>query len=269
MSSTLGYKRYRQPRALSTIVTKIHPADEFLQGFAQRIHAFLPSIPQIEFGAVTPKGDHLTVNIAGAAISASWMDRFLEMPAVRRVLPPRGEWLPPAAEGETNVLRYFKGRFPISLARHTCGDRYIILGDAAGLVRPFKGKGVNSACISGIAAARTMMTRGIARGALQDAFATDPRLKAILDDMFYGSLVRRLAIVGTRYGFLDHVIDLARREPLLRRALFDSVSALQPYREIVLRTLRPGLVLKLARVAGASLFRLKPRTGTAVRTDAP
>jgi flavin-dependent dehydrogenase len=162
-------------------------------------------------------------------------------------------------DGEPSQLRYFKGRFPISLARHTCGARYIIVGDAAGLVRPFKGKGVNAACISGVAAARTMLTQGISKDALQTSFASDARLQAILDDMFHGSLVRRLAILGARYGFLDDVIDLARQEPLLRRALFDSVSALQPYREIV-RTLRPSLALKLAKAAGASRLGLSPRT---------
>jgi flavin-dependent dehydrogenase len=256
-TSYLGHRRYRQPQALSTIVTKIHPSREYIQGFEKQIHAFLPSIPQIEFGAVTPKGDHLTVNIAGAAISASWMDRFLELPAVKRLLPKEKE-LPPAASGrETGHLAYFKGRFPISLAHHACGDRYIIVGDAAGLVRPFKGKGINSACISGIAAARTMMTEGISREALQASFATDARLQAILNDRFYGRLVRRLVITSARYGLMDAVIELAHTEPLLRRALFDSVSALQPYREIVLGTLRPGLVLKLARAVGASLFRLR------------
>jgi flavin-dependent dehydrogenase len=227
--------------------------------FGKRIHAFLPSIPQIEFGAITPKGDHLTVNIAGAAISSTWMDRFLELPAVRHLLPKGGERLPSAVGRETSPLPYFKGRFPISLARHACGDRYIIVGDAAGLVRPFKGKGVNSACISGMAAARTIMMEGISKEALQASFAADARLQAILDDMFYGRLIRRLAILGARYGLMDGVIELARTEPPLRRALFDSVSALQPYREIVRETLQPGLMLKLARAVGTSLFRLRAR----------
>ena len=33
--------------------------------FGNRIHAFLPTSPRIEFGAITPKGNHLTINIAG------------------------------------------------------------------------------------------------------------------------------------------------------------------------------------------------------------
>jgi flavin-dependent dehydrogenase len=136
-------QRYRQPQALGSIVTKIHPRDEFLGRFGERIHAFLPSMRQIEFGAITPKGDHLTINIAGAMIDSLWMSRFLDLPAVKQVLP-RGEDLPsPRSKPNANGFGYFMGRFPISVADNYCGDRYVVVGDAAGLVRPFKGKGVN------------------------------------------------------------------------------------------------------------------------------
>jgi flavin-dependent dehydrogenase len=261
-TAPLRSNSYRQPQALSSIVTKIHPSEEYLCRFGQRIHAFLPSIPQIEFGAVTPKGGHLTVNIAGAEISSSWMDRFLELPAVKRLLP-KGEDLLPASSGlGAHHFGYFKGRFPMSVAKHFCGDRYVIVGDAAGLVRPFKGKGVNSACISGVAAARAMMMEGISKEALQAFFTADARLQAILHDLFYGRLIRKLAITSARYGFLDDVIDLAREEPLLRCALLDSVSAHRPYKEIVRETLQPALALKLAGAVGASLLGLTSRLGT-------
>jgi hypothetical protein len=249
-------------------VTKIYPADEYMRSFGERIHAFLPSDPHIEFGAITPKGDHLTINIAGAEISSSWMDRFLELPAVRQVLPPtwpQGQDLlpPPSAVLQANHFAYFKGRFPTSMASHFCGDRYVIVGDAAGLVRPFKGKGVNSACISGMAAAKAMMVEGISKEALQSSFTADARLQAIVHDLFYGRMIRKLAIMSASYGFLDSVIDLAHKEPLLSRALLDSVSAHQPYREIVRETLQARLALKLAGTVGASLLGLtsKARPG--------
>jgi len=250
---------YRQPQALSSIVTKIHPSDEYMGRFGERIHAFLPSVPQIEFGAVTPKGSHLTINIAGAEISSLWMDRFLELPAVRQLLPKGENLLPARSEPDANHFGYFKGRFPISVASHYCGDRYVIVGDAAGLVRSFKGKGVNSACISGVAAARAIMREGVSRDAFRASFTRDARLQAILDDLPYGHAIRKLAIASASYGFLDDVIDLAGKEPLLRRALFNSVSAHRPYREIVWETLQPSLILKLTTTVGASLLGLTSR----------
>jgi flavin-dependent dehydrogenase len=252
----LGRNRYRQPQALSSIVTKIHTRDEFLGRFGERIHAFLPSIPQVEFGAITPKGDHLTINIAGAAINSTWMDWFLELPAVKRVTPRDQDLLPPDSDLSANDFRYFKGRFPISVADHYCGDRYVVVGDAAGLVRPFKGKGVNSACISGLAAARAVIREGISKEAFQASFKADPRLRAILNDLFYGRLIRRLAIASARYGTLDGVMDLAREEPTLRRALYNCISAHEPYRQIVRETLQPVLTLRLAGTVGASLLGL-------------
>jgi flavin-dependent dehydrogenase len=251
--------RYSQPQALGSIVTKIHPRDEFLDRFGGRIHAFLPSIPQIEFGAITPKGDHLTINIAGEKIDSSWMDRFLELTAVKGVLPKGKDLSPPNSELSANDFGYFRGRFPISVADNFCGDRYVVVGDAAGLVRSFKGKGVNSACISGVAAARAMMKEGISKEAFQTYFATDPRLQAIFNDLFYGRIVRKLAIASASYGFLDSVIDLANKEPLLRRALFNCVSAHKPYREIARETLQPMLTLRLAGTVGFFLFGLTPR----------
>ena len=60
--------RYRQPLFLSSIVTKIHPGEDFMDNFGDQIHAFLPPMSRIEFGAVTPKKNHLTINIAGLRI---------------------------------------------------------------------------------------------------------------------------------------------------------------------------------------------------------
>jgi flavin-dependent dehydrogenase len=61
---------YRPPQALSSIVTKYHPTPEDMDAFGPTIHAFLPANPRIEFGGVTPKGNHLTINIAGSTVDA-------------------------------------------------------------------------------------------------------------------------------------------------------------------------------------------------------
>jgi flavin-dependent dehydrogenase len=251
-----GRNRYRQPQALSSIVTKIHAQEPFLSKFGDRIHAYLPAIPQIEFGAITPKRDHLTVNIAGATVTSLWMDRFLELPAVRQILPRDGN---ARLKPEGNGFASFKGRFPISVAGNFYGDRYVIVGDAAGLVRSFKGKGVNSALISGLAAAKAMIGDGISKEAFRRSYITDPHLQAILDDLAYGRVVRRLVIAGAKYGLLDGVLALARGEPSLRRALLNSVAAHKPYKEIMRETLQPALALRLLGTIGLSGLGLNAR----------
>jgi len=225
---------YRPPRFLDTIVTKIHPPEDYPeltpapagQIPTGRIHAFLPATPRIEFGAISPKGNHLTVNIAGAHVTAAWMDYFLEGPA--RPLLAFADRKRPLNPKD---FRYYKGRFPISVAKGFYGDRYVTIGDAAGLVRAFKGKGINSACLTGLWAARAILNVGISAQAFEGSYVRDCR--AILQDIPYGHLVRQVVIHASRLRLVDRVLTLAEDHPALRQALFDAVSGHRPYRTII------------------------------------
>jgi len=227
---------YRPPRFLESIVTKIHPPDEAMANFGNRIHAFLPRVPQIEFGAVTPKANHLAVNIAGAGVDASWMDYFLSWEPVRRVMP----FIDRKHPIRLSDFHYFKGRFPISIAQGYFGDRYVLVGDAAGLVRAFKGKGINSACLTGLWAAKVIMTQGVSRAAFAEHYTRACR--EILTDLPYGRAVRYLVGLGGRLGLLERAITAAEGEPAIRAALFDAVSGHQPYRTIIQSILKPRLI---------------------------
>ncbi len=239
---------YRPPDALNAVVTKYHPGDAGMAEFGCRIHAFLPSHPLIEFGAITPKGNHLTINIAGAAVNAPLMEEFLAALDVRRVLP----YLENARRFDPNDLRFFKGRFPCGLARNFSGERYVMVGDAAGLVRAFKGKGVTSAIQTGIRAAQAILFQGISAAAFQ-AYHTANR--DITADLPYGRAMRWLTILSSRLGLMDIVLVAAGHDPGLRRALFDAVSAHRPYREVVRSGLTPA---SMRAVAGAMLRRDSP-----------
>ncbi|MFH1068196.1 MAG: NAD(P)/FAD-dependent oxidoreductase, partial [Candidatus Glassbacteria bacterium] len=145
---------YRPPDYLETVVTKLHPGQERVERFQNRIHAFMPSRREIEFAALVPKGDHITSLVAGRRVSRALLVDFLASPACRKVL-----------DFDFQVTDVFKGNFPISRARNFYGDRYILIGDSAGLVRPFKGKGINIALLSGYFAARNLIQRGWTRQA--------------------------------------------------------------------------------------------------------
>jgi flavin-dependent dehydrogenase len=228
---------YRAPAFLNSIVTKVHPRSEFMDGFGNCIHAFLPSTPGIEFGAVTPKGNHLTMNIAGERVDALMMKGFLHSRAVESVVPCLDE-----AQNDHD-LAYFKGRFPVSQARAFSGDRYVIVGDAAGLVRPFKGKGVNSALQTGTWAADTILTAGISKRALR---AYHKACRDITDDLPYGKLMRGLTIGISKWHLLNTVIALAEQDAHLRHALFGAVSGHQMYREIMLGMLDVRWLARMA-----------------------
>lgn len=231
---------YRPPPALSSVVTKYHPGDEAMAQFGERIHAFLPPSPRIEFGAITPKGNHLTINIAGATVDAGLMDSFLASPEVRGALP----CLENAGRFDSNDLRYFKGRFPRGLAQNFVGDRFVMVGDSAGLVRAFKGKGVTSSILTGMRAAQVIVHDGISARAFEAYHAAN---RDITDDLLYGQAIRQLTITSSRLDLIDVAIRAARVDTGLRRALFDAVSAHRPYRDVVRESLTLKAALALAR----------------------
>ncbi len=232
--------RYRPPKWLVSMLTRYDPGPAVMAGFRGFVHAFLPKSMEIEFGAITPKAGYVAINIAGLKVDAHTMQIFLNHPEVQAVLPSLAE---PGFDIEH--LPVYKGRFPCSLARHYYGDRYVMVGDAAGLVRAFKGKGVTSAVQTGIRAAETMLTTGIGR----EAFATtyEKANRDITGDALYGSAVRLLVGFSARRGFIDPVIRAARHDPGVRHALFGAVSAHDSYRHILTDMLNYHSVLAVTR----------------------
>jgi len=213
---------YRQSKFLSSIVTKIHPGEEAMEQFGNYIHAFLPSsLSSVEFGAITPKGNHLSVNIAGKRVNAELMDRFLDLPIVKQVLPENLDEILPH-------LYYFKGKFPTLPAKGTFGDRYAMVGDAAGFNRPFKGKGINSAIFTGVKAAETMVHYGYSKQAFQKYLDSCCQLT---NDVPYGKALRFLVLQCFRFRLIDSVIATAKDEPLLKKAFFNIVSGQETYKK--------------------------------------
>lgn len=222
--STNGNNRYRRPgKYLKTFITKFYTGKTFIdRKVGGTIYAFLtpPCIPDIEFGAITPKEDHVIVNIAGGNITSLDMDRFLQLPQVTAHLP----------EFDMNVLSYFEGKFPISPAKNPFGDRYVMVGDATGWMRPFKGKGINTALLTGIRAADTMLRYGFSREAFKH-YALDS--KELLDDYHYGAAVRYLCKYILKNSILDSVIESGMTDPIIYNALYNSVSGEKPYKVVI------------------------------------
>jgi flavin-dependent dehydrogenase len=233
--------KYRPPQSLSSIVTKYHPNQDAVDAFGPAIHAFLPAHPRIEFGGVTPKGNHLTINIAGSRVDADLMVSFLTLPEVRNILPS-----PDGDHGfAPQDLKFYKGRFPSSQAHGYYGDRYVLVGDAAGLVRAFKGKGVTSAVITGIRAAETILHHGISEYAFDDYYRSANM--DIIGDLPYGQAMRHFTIILAHYHLLDPVIRAAKQNASLQSALFNAVSAHGPYRQVIKQSFHLNIVWAVLR----------------------
>ncbi len=219
---------YRPPRVLQSIITKIHPTDNSYidKIFGNSIHAYLPKCKSIAFGAITPKGNHLTVNIAGEKISFKDMEYFLGLDEVKR-------WIP-----RHKKITFFKGQFPTRPAHLFYGDDYVIIGDAAGIVRPFKGKGIYSAIISGKIAAETIVKYGTTAPIIKRFFIDNPQISKILKDYKYGEITRRLTIQASHLNLLKYVIAYAKKSKIFEAALYSAVSANRLYKDIIFSVIK-------------------------------
>ncbi|MGR3310112.1 MAG: NAD(P)/FAD-dependent oxidoreductase, partial [Candidatus Brocadiales bacterium] len=235
---------YKAPRHLRSILTRFSPGKQYLDKSENYIHAFLLSLKGIEFGAVTPKADYFTINIAGENVSWRWMDTFLLLPQVNSILPPD-------FTVHRNELVYNQWRFPIQPAKHLFGDRYVTVGDSAGLIRAFKGKGVNVACLNGIKAAQIMMDVGISKEAFKDYYNS---YSDVVRDIPYGKMVRLLAILSAKHGLLTPMIQLAKRDAVFKRALYHSVSGDKMFKEITDESKNMKLAGEIAKVLATWLF---------------
>ncbi|MFQ5965385.1 MAG: NAD(P)/FAD-dependent oxidoreductase [Candidatus Scalinduaceae bacterium] len=230
--------RYRTARYLSTIMTKFYPEKGEMEKFGNCIHAFLPSLKGIEFGAITPKIDHFDINIAGSKVNWRWMDNFLLLPQVNKVLPSNFAM-------QRHELSYSRWQFPIAPAKHLFGDRYVTIGDAAGIIRAFKGKGINNACITGIRAAEVMMDVGISREAFRDYYDS---FSYITGDLPYGKAVRRLATFSAHFGLFTPMIKLAKENKAFQTALFHSVAGSKMFKRIIFDTISMHLIWKITKI---------------------
>lgn len=230
--------RYKTASYMSTILTKFYPEKEEMEKFGNCIHAFLPSLKGIEFGAITPKIDHLDINIAGSKVSWRWMDNFLLMPQVTKVLPSNFAM-------QRHELFYSRWQFPTAPAKNLFGNRYVTVGDAAGIIRAFKGKGVNTACITGIKAAQVMMDVGISKEAFKDYYNS---FSYITGDLPYGRIIRMLATFSSHFGLFSPMIQLAKEDEKFRMAFFNSVAGSKMFKNIIFETISLQLSWKIVKI---------------------
>jgi flavin-dependent dehydrogenase len=148
----------------------------------------------------------------------------------------------------------FRGKFPGKPARGATGDRYLVVGDATGWMRPFKGKGINLAIHTGILAAETMVENGIHSAAFRQY---EERTRNLRQDYLYGTWMRHLCKAGEITGMLGTVLSMAKVDQGVHDALFNAVSGHDSFRNIFTRYARPGVLIDVVRNYAADRRRRK------------
>lgn len=215
---------YKRPsKFMKTFITRILATPEYIeQKLGRSIYAYLfpNSIPNIEFGAISPKDEHIVINIAGKSVSSVDLERFLELPEVLGYLPSFNK----------EELQFFEGYFPASSAENCFGENYAVIGDATGWLRPFKGKGINTAVITGIKLAESIAQYGINFESFKKYYNDCSILR---EDHWHGMLVRNFCHYASRANFFNLLIDISKLDERLNNILFWAVSGHKNYKEIV------------------------------------
>jgi len=125
---------------------------------------------------------------------------------------------------------------------HPGGDRWLLAGDAAGLVDPITREGIYFALLSGIQAAEAVLGHDGAAGS---------RYVARLRDEIYPELRKaaRLKAGFFQPRFMHLLLDALARSDGIRHVMADLIAGTQPYRGLrrrLLATFEVGLALKYA-----------------------
>ncbi len=240
-----------RPQRTKTFICEFHLGrDVIREAFGPSMHVFLLDIPRLEFAALIPKGDYVTLCMLGDDIDEQLIDRFFAAPEVRARFP--------GGEIPGHVCHCYP-RINIRPARPAYSDRLVFIGDS-GSTRLFK-DGIGAAYRTSKAAAKTVVFHGVSAEAFRAYYA--PLCRRINNDNRVGKLV--FSVSGlvqkarfARRGILQMTTDEQQQTDDPRRmsgVLWDLFSGSASYTNVLVRTLHPAYVGKfLKTLVSANLW---------------
>ena len=205
--------------------------------FGPSMHVFLLDIPRLEFAALIPKGDYVTLCLLGDDIDEQLMGQFFGSPEVKNCFP--GGTIP------LHVCHCYP-RINIKAARPAFSDRMVMIGDS-GTTRLFK-DGIGAAYRTAKAAAKTAIFHGVTAEDFKTHYA--PLCDGINKDnqvgklvFGFGGLVQKARFA--RRGVHRMTLNEQKKTSGPRRmsgVLWDLFSGSAPYTDVFLRTLHPAYI---------------------------
>jgi flavin-dependent dehydrogenase len=240
---------YHRPALTKTLIREYRLGEHAIgDSLGASMHVFLLNLPRLEFAALVPKGDYVTMCLLGEEIDNALGDAFARTPEVRAVMPPGWQ----ASERSCQCLPHIN----VKGVDKPYADRLLFIGDC-GVTRLYK-DGIGAAYRTAKSAARAAVFGGISEAAFRQHYR--PVCRTITNDNMLGKLtflltqrVQRSRVL--RRAVLRVVQAEQRRAGAERRMsgiLWDMFSGSAPYRDIVVRMLHPGFLCRLAWCVAAS-----------------
>ncbi len=232
---------YQPPQTTKTFLREYFLGQETIEKLlGSSMHVFLLDIPRLEFAAIVPKGDYVSLCLLGEEIDKDLIKTFLETPEVKKCFPPDFSL-------EEGVCQC-SPRISTQGAVQPYGDRIVFIGDA-GVTRLYK-DGIGAAYRTAKAAASTAIFQGISSEAFRRHYW--PACRRINSDNNIGKIVFFVTRQIQRQQFarlavLRMVTDEQEKEEKQRRmsmVLWDTFTGSAPYQDIFRRTLQPAFIVR-------------------------
>ncbi len=210
--------------------------DEIQRILGNSMHVFLLDIPRLEFAALIPKGEFVTVCMLGEELDQELVHDFLRSPVVSRCFPVDAT---PCVCSCSPLINMGGNRRPYA-------DRLVMIGDS-GVTRLYK-DGIGAAFRTAKAAAATAVFQGISAEAFQRHYW--PACKAISVDNAIGRVIFGVTTIFKHSRISRRaILRMTRREQASRNGsrhmssvLWNMFTGSAPYREIFYGTLHPAFL---------------------------
>ena len=245
---------YSPPRTAKLLVREYYLGEaEVSKYLGSAFHAFLLDIPGLDYGAIVPKGDYMTVCLLSSHgdLHAGTMYAFLNHPSVQSLLPP-GFPLGHFACG-------CGPRINIKGSAQPFGDRIVFIGDS-GVSRLYK-DGIGAAYRTAKAAARTAIFQGVSADDFKRYYL--PFCRKLETDNRIGQLLFMVIGQINKMQFVRRAVlrmvsseqqGKASVENGMSMIMWDMLTGGAPYEEVLLRALQPVFLIRFLWSLLGSLF---------------
>jgi hypothetical protein len=243
---------YTPPETTKTFIREYFLGeDEIERVLGTSMHVFLLDIPRLEFAAIIPKGDYVSLCLLGEDIDNELVQTFMHAPEVRGCLPSDWDW-----EASSCMCG---PRINVRGASVPYDDRLVFIGDC-GVTRLYK-DGIGAAYRTAKAAATTAVFQGISANDFKQYFL--PACRTIESDNRIGKVIFLVTQQIQKRRFArEAVLRMTEKEQIkistqrrMSTVLWDMFTGSAPYREIFIRTLHPAFWIQLIRELTVAIFK--------------
>jgi len=235
--------KFQPPNTTKTYIREFFLGEEVVsQYFGDSMHVFLMDIPKLEFGALIPKGQYVTLVLLGKEINKELVQSFLSSREVIGCFPIEFN-----LTGLASCQCYPK--INTRTARYMYTDRFVAIGDSA-TSKLYK-NGIGAAYITAKAAATTVIFNGVSAKDFEKYYL--PACRSLNFDNSIGKLVFLVTkLIKTNSLLKRGVVKTVMKEQQkpgekrnMSTVLWDTFTGSAPYKEIFLRSMKPAFLTSL------------------------